>query len=126
MNLFFRCKNCLFPSTKPDLHFNEEGVCMACKYTDYYKNIDWDKRKKDFFDLIDKFKSTNKNNNYDCTIAVSGGKDSTYQTHLIKEAGLKPLLLNFEPSCPTKIGKENLQNLVDTFGLKDWQQVVLM
>jgi N-acetyl sugar amidotransferase len=116
MDLFFRCKNCLFPSTKPDLHFNENGVCMACKYTDYYKNIDWDKRKQEFFELVDKFKSKNDNSNYDCTIAVSGGKDSTYQTHLIKEAGLKPLLLNFEPSYPTKVGKKNLQNLVDTFG----------
>ena len=89
---------------------------MACKYTDYYKNIDWDKRKQEFFELVDKFKSKNDNSNYDCTIAVSGGKDSTYQTHLIKEAGLKPLLLNFEPSYPTKVGKKNLQNLVDTFG----------
>ena len=35
---FFRCKNCLFPSTKPDLHFDEKGVCEACNYTDYYEN----------------------------------------------------------------------------------------
>ena len=116
MTNFFRCKSCLFPSTKPDLHFNSEGICMACKYTVYYNDIDWKKRKKDFFDLIEKYKQTKNDDYYDCIIAVSGGKDSTYQTHLIKEAGLKPLLLNFEPSCPTEIGKKNLKNLVDTFG----------
>ena len=35
--------------------------------------------------------------------------------YLIKESGLKPLLLNFEPSFPTELGKKNLKNLVDTF-----------
>ena len=62
-------------------------------------------------------KKKGSNDNYDCTIAVSGGKDSTYQTYLItKTLGLKPLLLSFEPSYPTEVGKANLQNLVDTFG----------
>jgi hypothetical protein len=27
---------------------------MACKYVDYYKKIDWQKREKEFFELIDK------------------------------------------------------------------------
>ena len=53
--LFFRCKNCLFPSTKPDLHFDEKGVCMACKYVKHYKSIDWKKRKEDFLKLIGGF-----------------------------------------------------------------------
>ena len=35
---FFRCNNCLFPSTKPELHFDEKGVCMACKFTTYYQS----------------------------------------------------------------------------------------
>ena len=52
--LFYRCKKCLFPSTKPDLHFDEKIICMACKYVDYYKKIDWQKREKEFFKLIDK------------------------------------------------------------------------
>ena len=52
--LFYRCKGCLFPSTKPDLHFDEKGICMACKYVDYYKKIDCQKREKEFFKLIDK------------------------------------------------------------------------
>ena len=62
MRKFFRCKSCLFPSTKPDLHFDDDGTCGACKYTKYYNNIDWEKRKNDFYELVDKFKS--KNNQY--------------------------------------------------------------
>ena len=29
MRKFFRCKSCLFPSTKPDLHFDDDGTCGA-------------------------------------------------------------------------------------------------
>ncbi|EOA4000600.1 hypothetical protein ACH2GF_001978, partial [Campylobacter coli] len=25
------CKKCVMPDTKPDLHFDEEGVCDACR-----------------------------------------------------------------------------------------------
>ena len=25
------CKKCLFPDTKPDLYFDDEGVCDACR-----------------------------------------------------------------------------------------------
>jgi hypothetical protein len=117
MKNFFRCGKCYLPNTKPDLHFDKEGICGACHYQDYYDNLDWNVRKNDFDRLINKNFSRNskQNNNYDCIVAVSGGKDSTYQTHLVKEAGLKPLLLNFEPSFPTELGKKNLKHLVETY-----------
>jgi len=113
---FFRCKKCLFPNTKPDLHFDKDGICVACKYTNLHdKEIDWDKKLKEFLELAKNLKE-NRNGNYDCIIPVSGGKDSTYQTYLITQIGkLKPLLVSFEPSYPTDIGKQNLQNLVKTF-----------
>ena len=46
MKLFFRCRNCLFPSTKPSLHFDKDEICLACKFTKYSKNkIDWKKER---------------------------------------------------------------------------------
>jgi N-acetyl sugar amidotransferase len=117
--IFYRCKKCLFPSTKPDLHFDDKGVCMACHYVEYHKAIDWKKRENDFYVLLEKIKKTNliTENSYDCVIPVSGGKDSTYQVYLVtQKAGLKPLLVNFEPSSMTRVGQENLDNLVNNFG----------
>ena len=111
---FYRCKNCYFPNTKPDLYFDDDKVCYACKFTDYYNDIDFEKRLSEFKELTSKVEK--KSNKYDCIIPVSGGKDSTYQVHLIKNiAKLNPLLVTFEPSYPTKIGKKNLDNLVNTF-----------
>lgn len=114
---FFRCKKCLFPNTKPDLHFDENGICTACNYTDYYENdINWEIKKKEFLNLCDELKKNKTQGFYDCLIPVSGGKDSSYQTYLAKEVGnLNPLLVSFEPSYPTNIGKKNLNNLREKF-----------
>jgi N-acetyl sugar amidotransferase len=97
------------PATKPDLHFDENGVCDACRsQIDKDQNIDWKKREKEFLSLIEKYKT---NADYDCVIGVSGGKDSTFQVLKMLELGLNPLCVSFMPTIPTKIGKKNLENL---------------
>lgn len=103
------CTNCVMPSTKPDLHFNEDGVCDACQ-SQKSKNseIDWKKREEEFLDLIKQYKV---HPDYDCIIGVSGGKDSTYQVIKVLELGLNPLCICFEPTIPTEIGRKNLENL---------------
>lgn len=103
------CTNCVMPATKPDLHFNEEGICDACQSQKSKNNeINWEAREKEFLDLIEKHK---KHSDYDCIIGVSGGKDSTYQVIKVLELGLNPLCIVFEPTIPTEIGKINLTNL---------------
>lgn len=105
------CKICLYPDTKPGLGFDENGVCDACKYVGLKESIDWKKRYEELKDLLEKYKSKD-GNRYDCIIPVSGGKDSTYQTYVIKkEFGLNPLVVNFHPHDLTEIGRKNLENL---------------
>jgi len=116
MKILLRCKQCYFPSTKPDLHFDKDGVCHACHFTEHAKKIDWDARRVEFLEFCDKLKSKSKGLSYDCIIPVSGGKDSTYQVHLAtKIGGLNPLLVSFEPSCPTEVGEKNLKNMVEVY-----------
>jgi len=91
--------------------FNEEGICSACINYNLKEKIDWDAKEKELREILDKFKSKD-GKNYDCIIPVSGGKDSTYQTYVIKkEFGLNPLVVNFHPLDQTNIGKKNLENL---------------
>ena len=40
------CKRCLYPETKPDLWFDDNGVCSACIAYDKRPTIDWHKEKK--------------------------------------------------------------------------------
>ena len=103
------CKKCVMPNTKPDLHFDENGVCDACRSQESKNdNIDWNAREKEFLDLVKKYKI---HPDYDCVIGVSGGKDSTYQVIKVLELGLNPLCICFEPTIPTEIGRKNLDNL---------------
>ena len=39
------CTQCVMPDTKPDLHFDDQGVCDACRsQTAKNDRIDWEKR----------------------------------------------------------------------------------
>ena len=60
MNIKY-CKSCLFPNTKPDLYFNDEGICDACISADKKHNrslrdidnsIDWSKRELDLHKIL--------------------------------------------------------------------------
>jgi len=105
------CKKCLYPETKPDLGFDENGVCDACAYELEQNSIDWNQRRKELENIIEKFKSKD-NSRYDCIIPVSGGKDSHYQAHIMKnEFGLTPLLVNFIPRDLVPLGRKNIENL---------------
>jgi len=105
------CTRCLFPETKPDLSFNDEGVCSACQAAEQKdKKIDWDQRKIEFEEIINNYRRDDLG--YDCLIPVSGGKDSTYQAYFMKEVyGMNPLCVCFETTYATEIGNRNLDNL---------------
>jgi len=107
------CKKCLFPETKPDLYFNEEGVCSACIAAESKDNgINWKQREKDFYSIIDKFRLGNETIGYDCLIPVSGGKDSTYQAYFMKKVcKMNPLCVCFETTKETELGRRNLSNI---------------
>ncbi len=107
------CKKCLFPETKPDLAFNEEGVCSACTAADNKnKGIDWKAREEEFYKIIDHFRLPKGQIGYDCLIPVSGGKDSTYQAFFMKEVcGLNPLCVCFETTNLTELGQRNIDNI---------------
>ncbi len=105
------CQKCLYPDTKPQLIFNENGICSACVNAELKEEIDWNKKRDEFSNILEKFRNKDKTN-YDCIIPVSGGKDSHYQTYVIKkEFGLNPLVVNFHPQDQTELGKQNLDNL---------------
>ncbi|MFA4991110.1 MAG: N-acetyl sugar amidotransferase [Candidatus Omnitrophota bacterium] len=114
------CKRCVYPaSSAVPLAFDENGVCSGCRTSEQRSHdlIDWDKRKKMFERLIEEYKSKD-GTNYDCVIPVSGGKDSYYQTHIIKVVyGLNPLLVTYHGNNYTETGKQNLVNMREAFGV---------
>ncbi|MHB1105211.1 MAG: N-acetyl sugar amidotransferase [Lutibacter sp.] len=110
------CKSCTnISSSAVPLEFDEYGLCSGCQTNKEKTTIDWDRRKRMFESLIEDYKS--KDNYYDCIIPVSGGKDSYWQIHLIKEYGLNPLLVTYHGNNYTETGMKNLMNMREVFNV---------
>lgn len=103
------CTKCLYPETKPDLIFDNDGICSACNAFAARKDIDWGQRKAAFKDLCVEMRA--KGMNYDCIIPVSGGKDSHYQVIKALEYGLRPLAVTATTDDLSVIGRRNLNNI---------------
>jgi len=98
------------PDTKPDLFLDEEGICNACRSFERRKVVDWDARKKELLQILDRYRSKD-GRNWDCIIPVSGGKDSTFQVVRMKQLGLNPLCVTATTCDLSDIGRKNIQNL---------------
>lgn len=104
------CVSCLYPETKPDIWFDDSGVCSACLNYAERPDVDWDEREKEFLAIVEKYRSKD-GSNYDCIVPVSGGKDSTYQVIKLLELGLNPLAVTARTDSLSDLGKRNLENL---------------
>jgi N-acetyl sugar amidotransferase len=100
---------------KPTIKF-QNGVCSACNYKKIKNEIDWGKREKLLETLLDKHRKSN--GSYDVIVPGSGGKDSGYVSHLLKNKyGMNPLTVTWSPHLYTEIGKINFYNWINHGGL---------
>jgi len=104
------CKRCVMPDTKPDLFFDEEGICNACRNFEKRVNIDWTARKRELGSILDRYRSKD-GKNWDCIIPVSGGKDSTYLVIRMLQMGMNPLCVTATTCDLSDIGRTNIENL---------------
>lgn len=114
------CKKCGFiMGTRPGL-LEKDGVCQACINVENKKNIDFKSRQEWLTKFIQEQYSQQNNKQYDCLIAVSGGKDShMIVRRLIENHGIKnPLLVSVtDEFTHTKAGQHNINNLVTRYNL---------
>jgi N-acetyl sugar amidotransferase len=110
------CVRCVYPGVAATpLTFDDSGVCSGCRTHEEQKQIDWDRRRKQFEQIIDKYRSRD-SSNYDVVIAVSGGKDSFWQAHILcKEYGLKVLFVCYAENNHTGVGMRNIQRMRECF-----------
>lgn len=111
------CSRCCYPIVAATpISLDSENVCSGCRAHDEQKTINWPRREKMFRELCDEYRSKN-GKTYDCLIPVSGGKDSFYQVHILKnEYKMNPLLVTYNENNETDIGKRNIQRMKNAFG----------
>ncbi len=111
------CIRCCIPETQEGVKFDEMGICQACQSSEQKIHIDWTRREKELRKILEQARSK-AGNNYDCIVPISGGKDSTFQVHVLtKVYGLKPLAVTFSHNWYSKTGWYNLQNTLEKFNV---------
>jgi N-acetyl sugar amidotransferase len=121
------CKRCVISNQRPNsaveylhkvntkkitINFDSDDVCDACKYAERKLNIiDWDARDAELRELCDKHRSSD--GSYDCIVPGSGGKDSFYASHILKNKyGMHPLTVTWAPHVYTTWGWKNFQSWI--------------
>lgn len=90
------CAACVLPSTFPGISFDEKGVCNFC--AGWREKGDTPEEKTAYLQKFTTLMSQTRNDSgYDCTLAFSGGKDSTYTLYVLASVfKLKVLALTFD------------------------------
>tara|TARA_B100000900_G_scaffold97411_1_gene80475 strand:- start:29015 stop:30124 length:1110 start_codon:yes stop_codon:yes gene_type:complete len=105
------CTKCINNSLRPRIEFDRYGVCNACQWSEEKKKLNWNKRKYQLKKIIREIK---KNNNlYDCLVPVSGGKDGTYVSNVVRDKlKLNLLTATSRPALESELGNLNLRNFI--------------
>ncbi len=117
------CKKCVISNQRPNsavefshtrdskkstIQFDENGICDACRAIEIKKKTNWEQREKELVALCDRFRKTD--GLYDCIVPGSGGKDSFYQSHILKyKYGMHPLTVTWAPHIHTDWGWKNFE-----------------
>lgn len=111
------CVRCCMPETDEGTDFDEMGVCQACRSSEQKMHINWVERERELRRILEDAKAK-AGNNYDCIIPISGGKDSTFQLHVLcKVYNMKPLAVTFNHNWYSETGWYNLVNGLETFNI---------
>lgn len=112
-----RCNTCVLPETFPGINFDENGTCNFCRS---FKGLEKLEKSKARYRL--KFEklleSKRKKGGYDCLMAYSGGKDSTYTLVVLKEQyDLSILALTIDNGFISPSAIENIYSVVEGLGI---------
>ena len=111
------CKKCILNEKYPGIRFDDKGVCNFCnshKPEDPERNTK-KKYEKRFRDLIAEFRGRGI---YDCLIAYSGGKDSSFTLHLTKtEYDLNILAVTFDNWFQSETAHQNVRSVIKNMNL---------
>ncbi|MFC1883612.1 N-acetyl sugar amidotransferase [Thermodesulfobacteriota bacterium] len=111
------CIRCCMPETDEATNFDNMGICQACRSSEQKMQINWAEREKELESILKEAKAK-AGNNYDCIIPISGGKDSTFQLHVLcKVYNMKPLAVTFNHNWFSETGWYNLMNGLEVFNV---------
>lgn len=126
------CTRCVMDTTDPEIVFDAQGVCSYCYEFDNVTSKQWhpnDKGQKMLEQSFDRIRKEGKNQEYDCIIGLSGGVDSSYLALMMKEFGLRPLVVHIDAGWNSEAAVHNIERIVKHCGFElythvmNWEEV---
>jgi len=89
---------------------------MGCRVHEEKDTLNWTSRLNKLKEIVKENTAGVEGKNFDCIVPVTGGGDSFFIVHVVKNVlGLNPLLVNYNAHYNTKVGIRNLANLQTVF-----------
>jgi len=110
-----RCTKCLLPETFPFIKFDAQGVCNICRN---YKPKNQPATLDKLMELVEPYRS--KTGEPDCIVPFSGGRDSSYALHVIKEdLKLNPIAFTYDWGVVTDLARRNIARMCGKLGVEN-------
>lgn len=107
-----RCSKCILPITMPFISFDKKGVCNFCKL----HKSPTHKGAKLLQKYVDQYR---KSNQPDCIVALSGGRDSSYGLHYVKNVlKMNPIAYTYDWGMITDTARRNQARMVGALGVE--------
>lgn len=112
-----RCTRCILPESFPGVSFNPSGVCTHCVAHEEGRRR-WQESKGRFREkFLELLKTVPRHGNYDCLIAYSGGKDSSYTLKvMVDQLKLRVLAFTFDNGFLPELTFQNIRKVVEGVG----------
>ena len=114
-------------TSDPHIVFDEKGICNHCKSFDEKLKLlplDESAKKTALEKVVAKIKADGKGKEYDCISGVSGGVDSTYLTYMLKQLGLRTLIVHVDNGWNSELAVNNIENLIKNTGFDLYTKVL--
>lgn len=126
------CSRCVMDTSDHQINFDKNGVCNHCLEFDsntvkrWFPNNEGQVRLNALFDTI---RRSGRNKEYDCIIGLSGGVDSSYLALVMKDSGLRPLVVHVDAGWNSELAVFNIEQVVKYCGydlhthVMDWLEI---
>ena len=114
------CSRCVMDESDPEIIFDAHDVCNHCTKarilnSELHTNLHV--YENQIYRELLSIKEQNNGNKYDGIVGLSGGVDSSYLVHFLKQKGLRPLVVHVDAGWNSIESVENIYTLVEALGL---------
>lgn len=112
-----RCSRCVLSEGFPGITFDGDDICNFCRADEALPSIET--RKRELKDRLEElFVSLDRSGDYDCIVALSGGKDSSYTLYMMSKIfNLRCLAVTIDNSFLSSQAVRNCHAVCDGLGV---------